>query len=53
MHKKGYTTVVNMLDDFLAIGKMEAECWEALMMLLRLLRKLGFAINYNKVTSPS
>ena len=53
MHKKGYTTIVNMLDDFLVIGKTEAGCWEALMMLLRLLRKLGFAINYNKVTSPS
>ncbi len=53
MQAKGYHMIVNMLDDFLVIGQTEAECWEALIVLLRLLRKLGFAINYNKVTSPA
>ena len=49
MHAKGYKLIINMLDDFLVIERTEAECWEVLFVLLRLLRKLGFAINYNKV----
>ncbi len=53
MHAKGYKFIINMLDDFLVIGRTEGECWEALFVLLRLLRKLGFAINCNKVSSPA
>ena len=40
------------LDDFLIIASTYDECLEALNVLLRLLRELGFHINYNKLEGP-
>lgn len=52
MAKKGYKTIVCYLDDFLIIASTYDECFHALNVLLRLLRELGFHINYNKLEGP-
>ena len=52
MAKKGYRTIVCYLDDFLIIASTYDECLQALNVLLRLLRELGFQINYNKLEGP-
>ena len=41
------------LDDFLVIEKTYSECHATLVYLRKLLRHLGFSINYNKVESPT
>ena len=53
MGSKGFNNIVVMLDDFLIVEKTHEECQKTLLQLIRLLRKLGFAINYNKVIGPS
>lgn len=52
MAKKGFNTIVCYLDDFLIIANTYDECLETLNVLLRLLRQLGFHINYNKLEGP-
>ena len=52
MTKKGFRTIVCYLDDFLIIASTYDECLQALNVLLRLLRELGFQINYNKLEGP-
>lgn len=53
MKRKGYDTLIVFLDDFLVIGRSYGECLQALNELLRLLRHLGFQINYNKIEGPT
>ena len=53
MAKKGFNTIVVYLDDFLIIAKTRAECQAAMESLLKLLRELGFAINYKKIELPT
>lgn len=53
MGSKGFPGIVVYLDDFLIIGASREECRQAMNILLKLLRKLGFGINYNKVEGPS
>jgi hypothetical protein len=53
MHIKGYDGVVAYMDDFLLIAKTYEACKKALNSLMRLVRELGFAINYSKVEGPS
>lgn len=53
MRHKGIHAIVVYLDDFLVIGRTYEECQNALNVLLKLLRELGFAINYKKVEGPS
>ncbi len=42
-----------MCDDFLLIARTQEEILQALDVLIHLLRKLGFSINYNKIVGPS
>ncbi|MES9879857.1 MAG: reverse transcriptase domain-containing protein [Sedimenticola sp.] len=53
MARKGYDLIVVYLDDFLIISKSQDQCEEALMCLIQLLRKLGFAIHWGKVVGPT
>ena len=53
MAHKGYKTIVCYLDDFLIVAQTYDECIHTLNVLLRLLRQLGFHINYNKLEGPS
>lgn len=52
MKRRGYR-IIAFLDDFLICEKTKERCKEALQTLMALLRKLGFAINYNKVVMPT
>ena len=52
MKKRGYT-VIAYLDDFLVIEATEQHCSEAYNILLQLLEKLGFKINWKKAVPPS
>lgn len=51
MEREGHM-VVAYLDDFLCIGKDAAQCQKTMIRLWRLLRELGFAINYRKLEGP-
>ena len=53
MRHNGYNNVIVYLDDFLVISDSFDECNQILHVLLRLLRKLGFAINYEKLVCPT
>ena len=53
MARKGFPYIVVYLDDFLIIAPSLDECQAALDILLRLLRKLGFQINWQKVVDPT
>ena len=53
MKRKGYDTIIAFLDDFLVIGRSYGECLQTLNELLRLLRHLGFQINYKKIEGPT
>lgn len=52
-HNYGYNNVVCYLDDFFVTSPTKEHCIETLNVLLRLLRRLGFWINYNKIDGPS
>ena len=52
MRDRGYPSIVNYLDDYIIIGDSYSACQTMLATLMRLLRTLGFAINYNKVEGP-
>ena len=52
MARKGFKTIVCYLDDFLIIANTYDEYLHALNVLLRLLRELGFHINYKKLEGP-
>lgn len=52
MKRKGYDCVV-YLDDFLIIAPSQDECQKGLSTLISLLRKLGFAIAWDKVIAPT
>lgn len=53
MRNKGLKNVYTYCDDFLIIEHDKARCLSALNTLWRLCRKLGFAINHEKVIGPS
>ena len=53
LEQKYNIKVIAYLDDFLIISEDKASCSQALTTLLAVLRKLGFSINYNKVSPPS
>ena len=44
--------LICFLDDFLCISENYSECVDILNKLLKLLRRLGFSINYNKIEGP-
>ncbi len=53
MHHHFQITVIAYLDDFLVVAATKSECEYGLAMLLRVLRYLGFYINWSKVVGPS
>lgn len=53
MTKKGYGRMVAYMDDFLVMSDSFDDCCTMLSVLLTLVRKLGFAVNYNKVVDPT
>ena len=53
MHHNGFGHVIVYLDDFLVITNTEQECFTVMNELLKLLRSLGFAINYGKLIPPT
>ena len=53
MKAKGFPNTIAFLDDFLLIEKTRARCNLAMQTLMTLLRRLGFAINYKKLISPT
>ena len=52
LKRKGLSATVVYLDDFFIKANTFDECLEALNVVLSLLRKLGFHINWKKVTDP-
>lgn len=52
MNARGFPGIVVFLDDFLIIEHSKERCELAMTTLLRLLRKLGFSINYSKLVPP-
>ena len=53
MSRRGFTAIVNYLDDFLIIGNTYAEFQNGLATLINLLHSLGFNISWKKVISPA
>ena len=53
MRVKGHPAVIVYLDDFLVIGKSYDQCQATFDTLMKLLRQLGFSINYSKVETPT
>jgi hypothetical protein len=51
--RKWPRSCVNYLDDFLVVAETYEGCKQILAELLRILRKLGFWINYNKLDGPT
>lgn len=49
----GFPNVICYLDDFLVIGDSKTDCQAAFTYLLKLLRTLGFSINYGKLVGPT
>lgn len=53
MKNNGYQGIIAYADDFLVVQDSYAECQDVMNALMRMLRKLGFAINYKKVEGPA
>ena len=53
LERKGLKAVVVYLDDFFIKADSFEDCVDALNLVISLLRKLGFHINWQKVTDPS
>ena len=53
MAAQGYPNIVAYADDFLIVSESAEQCRQATLTLVRILRRLGFHINYNKVLGPS
>ena len=53
MARRGFPNVVAYLDDFFICERSSKACAKTLKVLIQLLRKLGFAINWNKVVDPT
>ena len=53
MRKKGYYNIVCYLDDYICVCTTYEECQRTMLALMKVLRELGFSINYNKVIGPS
>lgn len=53
MSSKGYHNVLVYLDDFLIIEPTKEKCIETLNILIKLVRKLGFSVAWDKVEGPT
>lgn len=52
MARKGFPNLVVYLDDFFICERSSRDCAKTLKALIKLLRELGFAINWKKVVDP-
>lgn len=52
MKNRGFKDIIVYLDDFLLVADTYDNCQKALHELMKLVRELGFQINYNKVEGP-
>ena len=50
---RGVCHIVNYLDDFAVVGETEEECREGQLILVNVLRHLGFSISWDKLVGPS
>ena len=53
MARKGFSNIVNYLDDFLIVASSREECLRAQLTLIHLLHSLGFQVNWSKLSGPS
>ncbi|MEW8547235.1 MAG: reverse transcriptase domain-containing protein [Candidatus Thiodiazotropha sp.] len=53
MGRKGFNLLIVYLDDFLVMADSKEACAKALLCLIQLLRRLGFAIHWGKVVDPT
>lgn len=53
MNNRGYRGILAYCDNFLITHRDKQVCLAALKELIKLARRLGFAINYNKVVEPT
>uniref|UniRef100_A0A1I8HAA6 Reverse transcriptase domain-containing protein n=2 Tax=Macrostomum lignano TaxID=282301 RepID=A0A1I8HAA6_9PLAT len=53
MVRRGVANISVYLDDFLVAAESEKECMDALKELIKLVRQLGFGVNWNKVVEPT
>lgn len=53
MQRRGYTSVINYIDDFICVGSTFQECQHVQKVLVNLLIRLGFRISWDKCTGPS
>lgn len=53
MMRRGYSKIINYLDDYFCWGSSYAECASTQHALIQLLGQLGFRVAWNKCTSPS
>lgn len=53
MQRRGYNVCLVVLDDFFLAAETKEQCKAALNCLIRLLRTLGFRINWKKVVGPT
>lgn len=53
LRRQGFRGIVVYIDDFLLAAETFEECNRALHCLIRLVRKLGFQISWNKVVGPT
>ena len=53
MARRGFSNIVNYLDDFLIVASSREECLRAQLTLIHLLHSLGFQVNWSKLSGPS
>lgn len=53
MNRRGYHGVLNYIDDFICFGDSFESCQQMQLVLINLLRRLGFYISWKKCSSPS
>lgn len=53
MQRRGYTSVINYIDDFICVGSTFQECQHVQKVLINLLIRLGFRISWDKCAGPS
>lgn len=53
MNRRGFTSIINYLDDYWIKGDSFMECQTAQMALIELLGSLGFVVSFKKCSSPA
>lgn len=53
MQRRGYTAIINYIDDFISVGSTFQDCQHVQRVLINLLIKLGFHVSWDKCYGPS